>query len=375
MDHQKRCKYMTQALELAQLGAGWTAPNPMVGALIIKNQQVIGQGCHHRCGGPHAEVEALNDCQKNGHNPAGATMFVTLEPCCHYGKTPPCTDAIIKAKIAKVEIATLDEFDQVAGQGAKQLNDHGIEVIIGCCEKEARRVNAGFFKRLRNGQPHVILKWAQSADGKLAWPKDSPRRWITGPDARKHVHQLRSRCGAVLVGIETVLADDPRLTVRLAGEHFQPVRVILDSHLRTPAECNIVKTAREIPVIIYILKGNIGKLQRLTKLGCEIVTVEESGSYVSLPSVLSDLGDRGVNDVLIEGGAKVLKAFWEEDLADQLAIYKAAEIIGNDDVPKIEFDVGSAKLTDISVLTFEKDVFITGFLSGDESGESINDLL
>ncbi|MCP4712058.1 MAG: bifunctional diaminohydroxyphosphoribosylaminopyrimidine deaminase/5-amino-6-(5-phosphoribosylamino)uracil reductase RibD, partial [Planctomycetes bacterium] len=333
--------------------------NPLVGALIVKNQQVIGQGCHRRYGGPHAEIEAINDCQNKGHDPAGATMFVTLEPCCHYGKTPPCTDAIIKAQIAKVEIATLDDFAEVAGQGANQLKNHGIEVIIGCCEKAARRVNAGFFKRLRTEQPHIILKWAQSADGKLAWPKDSKNRWITGLDARHHAHQLRSRCGAILVGIDTVLSDDPLLTVRLQGEHFQPVRVILDSHLRTPQDCKIVKTARDAPVMIYTLGDDSNKYKYFLKMGCKVITVEPSGGYVSLTTVITDLGDRGVNDLLVEGGAKVLKSFWEQGLADQVAIYKASEIIGNDTVPKIEFDVGETKLTDISVLTFEKDKFIS----------------
>ena len=222
MNDQQRLRFMKRALNLAARGAGWVAPNPKVGAVIVKQDQIIGSGYHRRYGLAHAEVEALQNCRNRGENPSGATMFVTLEPCCHQGKTGPCTEAIATAGISHVEIATLDDCELVAGKGAVWLREKGISVNTGYCEHQARRLNTGFFKHQKTGLPQVILKWAQSIDAKLTWPSPSQKRWITNENSRRHVHRLRHQCGAVLVGIGTVLADDPLLTVRLGRKSYQP---------------------------------------------------------------------------------------------------------------------------------------------------------
>jgi len=264
--------FMNLALELAQKGAGFVAPNPKVGAVIVSGNKIIGQGYHKSYGQNHAEVEALLDCKCRNHDPRGSTLFVTLEPCCHYGKTPPCTKAILDAGISRVEIATLDPFEQVSGNGFKLLQDKGIDVNIGLCKNQALRLNTGYFKRIHQQLPQVICKWAQSIDGKLRWPKELNKRWITGPQAREHVHRLRSQCGAILAGIETVLADDPMLNVRLQEPVKQPLRVILDSRLRIPFESKIVQSAKEYPTLICTSEESASKnATPLKEKGCEIL--------------------------------------------------------------------------------------------------------
>ncbi|KPK77960.1 MAG: hypothetical protein AMJ79_01580, partial [Phycisphaerae bacterium SM23_30] len=252
-----------------------------------------------------------------------------------------------------------------AGKGAAQLREEGIEVRVGCCEKEARRLNGGYFKRLVKGQPQVILKWAQSIDGKLAWPKETQRRLITGAKARQHVHRLRSRCGAILVGVGTVLADDPRLTVRLEGDHHQPIRVVLDNHLRTPVESQLVQTAQEAPLVIYTLTRAMGqeKVGVLLDCGCKVLPVAEHDGQVKLSAVLADLGKRGVTDLLVEGGATVLNAFWEAGLADKLVIYIAPLIIGgSSEIPAIKLHRKIESLEDVSIDNLDGDVCIEGYL-------------
>jgi len=368
MDQSQMEKYMRQALRLATKGAGQVAPNPQVAAVIVKDDLVIGQGYHRRYGGPHAEVEAISDCHSKGNNPAGSVMFVTLEPCCHHGKTGPCTEAIAQAGIARVEIATLDEFEQVAGNGAKWLSDHGIDVTVGCCQKEARRLNAGFFKLLKTGQPQVILKWAQSTDGKLAWPSGSRQRWITNEKSRHHVHQLRSRCGAILVGIGTVKADDPLLTVRLAEKKtIQPIRVVLDSKLAMPPESKLAQTTGDTPVIIYTLQATVDKEQEKVKtlndLGCQVTPLSDHHGWVDLAAVLTDLGSRGLTDLLVEGGPTVLKAFWQQRLADKVMVYIAPVVIGGgEDVPTIDFADELDKLEDVHTQQFDGDTLIEGYV-------------
>ncbi len=265
---KQRIDFMRQALSLAARGTAAVAPNPRVGAVIVKDGKIIGRGYHRKFGGPHAEIEALSDCHKRHNDPHNATMFVTLEPCCHYGKTGPCTLAIANAGIKMVEIATLDDFAQVNGQGAAWLRQHGIIVRVGTCELQARRLNTGFFKLHNKHQPQVILKWAQSIDAYLSWPErlsdavetdivdnsaDRDNRWITGEKSRLHVHKLRRNCGAILVGIGTVLADDPLLNVRLPGRNPQPVRIVLDTHLRINPAARLVQTAKHQKLIICTL--------------------------------------------------------------------------------------------------------------------------
>jgi diaminohydroxyphosphoribosylaminopyrimidine deaminase/5-amino-6-(5-phosphoribosylamino)uracil reductase len=367
MDKKESIKYMHQALRLARKGAGRVAPNPMVGAVIVKGGEVIGKGWHKKFGQAHAEVNALTDCQKKGNDPRGSTMFVTLEPCCHHGKTGPCTEAIFEAGIGCVEIATLDDCPLVAGKGAGWLEEKGIQVKIGCCEHQARRLNAGFFKLQKTGQPQVILKWAESIDGKLAWPAGSERRWLTNEKSRAHVHEIRSQCGAILVGIGTVLADDPMLNVRLAHSKPQPVRVVLDSRLRIPLDCQLVRSAKQQPVIVYALLSEVhhqrDKVWALVEQGCEVVEMSEKEGCINLSAMLADLGKRGVTDLLVEGGATILHAFMKEDLADKVMAYIAPIIIGEDkNVPPINFTSQLHTLTDISIRSFDEDVLIEGYL-------------
>ncbi len=238
-------KLMWSALTLARRGIGSVEPNPAVGAVIVKANQIIGSGWHKKFGGPHAEINALEDCKTLGVNPRGAAMYVTLEPCSHQGKTGPCTQAIIEAGVAKVFVATIDPSEHACGKGIEQLRDAGIEVQTGICETEARILNAPFIKFAATEKCWVTLKWAQSIDGKVALtePQPSGSGWISGEQSRKDVHKLRRRAQAILVGVNTVIADDPLLTARLSkGKRL--TRFILDNHLRIPLDCKLIKTAR-----------------------------------------------------------------------------------------------------------------------------------
>lgn len=368
---------MQQALRLAQRGRGFTSPNPRVGAVIVRDDKLLGQGYHQRFGGPHAEVNALADCRKKGHNPAGATMFVTLEPCCHYGKTPPCTEAILAAGITCVEIAILDEYQEVAGRGAEQLRQNGVMVTVGCCQEEALRLNAGFFKVQRTRRPLVIVKWAQSLDGKLTWPdaqSSHSRRWITGPKAREHVHRVRAECGAVIAGIATVLADDPMLNVRLRGKHHQPLRVVLDQHLRMPPESKLVRSAREFPLLIctdqQVLFKERSRAQSLIDAGAEVMglpSVSQECQRLDLDALLSELARRGVLEVLVEGGPTVLDAFLSAKLADRIMAYIAPVLIGSEGM-SLQTAHPLENIKHVSIKTFDQDVLISGDIDNSAKG-------
>jgi len=361
---------MRLALRLANKGAGAVCPNPQVGAVIVKDGEIIGKGYHRRFGGDHAEVAAIKDCAHRGNTADGAVMFVTLEPCCHHGKTGPCTEAIAQAGIKVVEMATLDDCKLVAGGGAKWLREHGIEVRTGCCEKEARRLNAGFFKLQNKGRPLVILKWAQSIDGKTAWPVGSGQRWITQEAARRHVHKLRSQCGAILVGIETVLADDPLLTVRLPGvRKVRPLRVVRDSELRLPLESKLAKMDHEAGVLICCtekaIAGNMEKVRVLRcDRGCEVLPLPGNDGLIDLCAVLDELGRRGVTDLLVEGGAKILNSFLREKLADKVMVYVAPVLIGGETTAAVRLDEVSEKLTEVRIEKLGDDVLIAGYIAG-----------
>ncbi len=330
---------MRRALALARRGAGWAAPNPMVGAILVSQGQIVGQGWHRCFGQNHAEINALADCRRRGSDSSGATLFVTLEPCCHHGKTPPCTEAIVEAGIAEVEVATLDDFVRVNGKGVDQLRQRGVTVRVGRCEDQARRLNAGYFTLQKTSRPRVTLKWAQSADGKLAWPADSGRFWITGTVARRHVHRIRSRCEAVMVGIGTILADDPLLNVRGIVNAFQPRRVVLDSRLRIPLESRLVQTAKDFPVLLYtavntrIWPGppdskDLEKIDQLQRAGVDVCVIPTGFGGLDLSAILEDLARRGVCDLLVEGGPAVLNRFLSQDLADAVLIYTSGCPIG-----------------------------------------------
>lgn len=312
-------KYMRMALKLARRGIGSVEPNPAVGCVIIKNNKIIGRGWHKKFGGPHAEINALKSCKKS---PCGATMYVTLEPCCHFGKTPPCTKAIVESGVRKVIAGTKDPTRKVGGKGFKILKKAGIEIKTGICKKEAEKLNMPFFKFAGTKKPWAIIKWAQSKDGFLA--RVDKKRWITCSKSRKDVHKLRRRARAILVGINTVLEDDPLLTVRPNVER-QPVRVVLDSRLRIPLNCNLIKTAKKVPLLIYTTLKNSKRIRLLRKKGAEIAVVSSAKGKCSLKSVLPNLGKRDITLIIVEGGKEVITSFLKQKLADEIVIYTSNE--------------------------------------------------
>jgi diaminohydroxyphosphoribosylaminopyrimidine deaminase/5-amino-6-(5-phosphoribosylamino)uracil reductase len=308
---------MRLALKLARKGEGSVEPNPMVGAIIVKNGKIIGKGYHKKFGGAHAEINALKNCKKS---PAGATMYVTLEPCCHFGKTPPCVNAIIKAGIKKVVAAVKDPTKKVGGKGFRILKQAGIEVETGGCEKEAEKLNAPFFKFAKTKRPWVIVKWAQSKDGFLA--RSDKKRWISNSASRKNVQKIRKRVHAVLVGINTVLDDDPMLTVR-PDNGRQPLRVVLDSQLRIPLNSNLIKTANKSPVCIF---ATVSK--KIKAKGVETIKIKKNKDGINLKAVLNELGKRNIQQVLVESGEKVITSFIKQKLADEIIVYTSGERLG-----------------------------------------------
>ncbi|HUX02299.1 MAG TPA: bifunctional diaminohydroxyphosphoribosylaminopyrimidine deaminase/5-amino-6-(5-phosphoribosylamino)uracil reductase RibD, partial [Phycisphaerae bacterium] len=290
-------RWMRRALRLARRGQGRTSPNPMVGAVIVKSGQLIGEGHHKQVGGPHAEIRALRDA---GEKARGATMYVSLEPCSHHGRTPPCTDALIQAGLARVIAAVEDPNPQVSGNGIRKLQEAGIEVQVGLLADAARRLNAPYFKHTTTGLPLVSLKAAMSLDGKIA-TSTGESRWITGDKARALGHRLRAIHDAVLAGVGTVLADDPQLTVRNARGRT-PLRVIVDSRARTPADAALL-TADAIPPIIAVThEAPRKRLEALRKAGAEIWEMPSLGGFVDLRALMKRLGERQVQSVLVESG-------------------------------------------------------------------------
>jgi len=323
-------KYMQMALRLAARGFGAVEPNPAVGAVIVKNGRVIGTGWHKKFGGPHAEINALADCRKRGSNPKGATMYITLEPCCHYGKTGPCTDALIVAKPARVVVATIDPSEHANSRGIRKLRKAGIKVDVGLCCDEARLLNAPFIKFAATGRCWVTLKWAQTIDGKLAWANTGGgRKWISCEDSRKDAHKLRGRVGAILVGVNTVLKDDPLLTPRPSNGK-KTLRIVLDSRLRIPLDCRLLSTAKDVPVLIVTqsrtLRTKAKKAKQIIGRGAELLGCPASRS--NLRFLLNELSKRSIQHLLVEGGPAVIGSFLRENLADELVVYIAPKVLG-----------------------------------------------
>ena len=325
---------MQTALGLAARGLGDVEPNPAVGCVIVKDGKIIGAGCHERFGEAHAEVNALADCQANGHNPAGAALYVTLEPCSHTGKTPPCAQALIDAKIGKVVIAAEDPTD-LAGGGIEALRRAGIEVRVGTCRDEAEKLNAPFYKHARTALPWVVVKWAQSSDGYLA-RKHPPAEdtWISNEQSRADVHRLRKRMGAVITGVETVIADNPKLTVRIEGHTTDrpPLRVVLDSNLRLPPDCNLI-TIPDAPTVvvttIQTAQAESAKVQTLQNAGIEVLPIPACDNRCDLSEALILLGARGIQQVLIEAGPTLITEFLMQKLVDEVSIYIAPNPLGD----------------------------------------------
>jgi diaminohydroxyphosphoribosylaminopyrimidine deaminase/5-amino-6-(5-phosphoribosylamino)uracil reductase len=319
-------RWMRRALAEAWRGQGLVEPNPMVGAAVVTpDGRMAGIGHHARFGGPHAEVEAL---ARAGDDARGATLYVTLEPCCHHGKTPPCTDAILKARIARVVAAYRDPFPKVDGGGIAVLREHGVNVSVGTLEADARRLNAPFLKRVATGRPFVIAKWAMTLDGKAACECGSSR-WISGERSRAAVHELRGRMDAILAGIGTVLADDPALTARPPGPRT-PLRVVLDPEALLPPDSQLARTARDVPVLVAATRRADGpRIDRLRSIGCQVVVFDQE-DRVPIGPLLDELGNRGYANVLVEGGGTVLGAFLDANEVDAVEVFLAPILEGGD---------------------------------------------
>jgi diaminohydroxyphosphoribosylaminopyrimidine deaminase/5-amino-6-(5-phosphoribosylamino)uracil reductase len=328
-------EYMRLALEAARRGRGAVEPNPLVGAVILDAQgRMVTTGWHERYGGPHAEIVAL---QQAGERARGGTLIVTLEPCCHYGKTPPCTEAILRAGIRRVVAALMDPFPAVAGQGLQRLRQAGIEVIVGIAEAEARRLNAAYLKRLSTGQPWVHVKWAMSLDGAIA-SGSGESRWISNAASRQQVHQLRGTMDAIVVGGGTVRVDDPLLTARPPGPRV-PLRVVVSARGQLPDDCQLLRTARQVPTLLYTSAEALPRLQRWQTAGVEIVTLpwhsttDAPTAGLSLTALLDDLSRRGCTHILVEGGATLLSSFWQADAIDEWHVFLAPLLLGSARLP------------------------------------------
>ncbi len=320
---------MRRALALAR--QGYTAPNPMVGAVLVKDGRVVGEGYHRRAGMPHAEVEAL---RRAGEKARGATLYVTLEPCSHWGRTPPCADALIEAGVRCVYAAMQDPNPQVAGRGFERLRAAGVEVVVGVLEERARQLNEIFVKYHATGMPFVTVKAAMSLDGKIA-THTGDSKWITDEPARRLVHRLRARHDAVMVGVGTVLQDDPLLTVRLPRikEPLHRLRVIVDSRLHCPEEARVLRVEDSPTLIATTESAPPDKIARLRERGVEIAVLPADGGHVDLRALMAMLAQRGVTGVLCEGGGTLIAALFAQRLVDKVVFFYAPRIIGGRDAP------------------------------------------
>jgi len=331
---EKDIYFMKEALKLAKKRKGLTHPNPTVGAVIVKDGKIIGKGFHEKAGKPHAEREAIKDALRRGFSIEGSTMYVTLEPCCHYGRTPPCTEAIIDSRIKRVVIATLDPNPEVAGKGVEILKSKGIDVKIGVLEKEAKKINEDFFVYITEKRPFVHLKIAQTIDGKIATATGSSK-WITGEKARKYAHRLRKEATAVLVGTGTALKDNPSLTVRHLKTEKQPVRVLLDRSLKTPLDFNIFDEKAET-IVFVSEKADVVKLKKLeSRKNIKVYYLSSVKGFFPVKEVLSVLYEREIVHLLVEGGKEVITSFIREGIYDKISVFIAPKLIGEDGISSV----------------------------------------
>ena len=354
--------HMQRAIELAGRGRGFVEPNPMVGCVIVKAADRIGEGWHQRFGGPHAEIEALRAA---GDRADGATMFVTLEPCCHHGKTPPCTDAIIRAGIRRVVVAQDDPFPQVRGQGLARLQQAGIAVEVGLMRAEAERLNSPYLTRIQKKRPWIIAKWAMTLDGKIA-SRDGTSRWISGLTSRQRVHRLRGLMDAIIVGRGTLVHDDPQLTARPPGPRT-PTRIVLDTHASISLQCQLVRSCREVPVVIAAGPDvDSDKARQLRERGCEVIVCEGTDHQQRLNWLFAELGRRQFTNILVEGGAAVLGTLFDAQLIDEVHVFVAPKLVGGRAAVTPVGGVGNSlipensSLIDRAVEILDQDVYISG---------------
>jgi diaminohydroxyphosphoribosylaminopyrimidine deaminase/5-amino-6-(5-phosphoribosylamino)uracil reductase len=363
-------QYMRQALALAQLAVGCTTPNPLVGALIVRDGVVVGQGYHHLAGTAHAEIHAL---RKAGELAKGATLYVTLEPCCHSGRTGPCTEAILKAGIAKVVVAITDPNPLVAGQGINRLREQGVEVIEGICCLEAVHLNEIFIKWVSTKLPFGLLKTAMTLDGKIATAAKKSQ-WITGEQARNRVHQLRNQYDGILVGIGTILADNPLLTTRLSeGEGCHPTRIIVDSLARTPLASQVVVNKQAPTIIAVTAAAPPDRISALENCGVEVLTVSSGLGGIDLRELFTLLAARPLTSILIEGGAGVNSSALAANLVDKVEWFIAPKIFGGSGAPSPVGGQGVVEVADayeleeVSILQLGNDFAVSGYIRSREA--------
>jgi diaminohydroxyphosphoribosylaminopyrimidine deaminase/5-amino-6-(5-phosphoribosylamino)uracil reductase len=354
---------MQKALELAARGRGRTSPNPMVGAVIVKDGKIIAEGYHKKAGTPHAEIIAL---KKAGTNAKGATLYVTLEPCCHTDKkTPPCTKAIIASGIKRVVAAMIDPNPRVSGRGMRELQKAGIETEVGIMRAEAKKLNEAFTKFITRKEPFVILKIAQSMDGKIA-TASGESRWITGEKARKYVHMLRKEVDAILVGIGTVKKDNPSLDCRIRGG-INPYRIIVDSSLDIPLSAKVVKHKDGKTIIATTSNADSKKIDQLISLGVRVLIIKSKQGKVNLKSLMRELGKLDITSVMIEGGSSISASALSEKIVDKVLFFVAPKIIGGvDAIPSVGGRSPSllkniVRLKDLEVKRFGEDVLLEGY--------------
>jgi len=361
-------RYMEYALELAEKGSGFTNPNPLVGAVIVKDGRIVGQGYHQYYGGPHAEVNAFENANEDVE---GATMYVTLEPCSHYGKTPPCVDAIVERGIKRVVIGMEDPNPLVSGRGVKILQEEGIEVVTGILEDRCIIQNEIFIKYITTKKPFCIFKSAMTLDGKIS-TRTGDSRWVSGEESREHVHRLRQRVAGILVGVGTAIADDPMLTTRLEGEETKnPIRIIVDSRGKLPTKSKIVETSGQVRTILVTTDlAPEEKLEALADRGLEIIKSPAKEGRVDISHTLSRLGEMGIDSILVEGGSTIGYSFLEEGLIDKVLFFIAPKLIGGDESKTplggkgINLMKDAIDLERVEIRMFGKDILVTGYPVG-----------
>lgn len=366
-------EYMLRAIQLAKKGEGWTNPNPMVGAVIVKDGRIIGEGYHKKCGELHAERNAIASLTESAE---GATIYVTLEPCCHYGKTPPCTEAIIEQKIKKVVIGSRDPNPKVAGKGAQILRESGITVVRDFMREECDRLNPVFFHYITTKTPYVVMKYAMTLDGKIA-TKTGASKWITGEAARAEVQHMRHRYMGIMAGIGTVLADDPMLNVRVEGWK-SPIRILCDSGLRIPLDGQIVKSAGKYRTIVaYADSENTeAKRKRLHEMGVETICCPDENNQVDLKKLMKYLGEEGIDSILLEGGGTLNDSALRAGIVQEVQAFIAPKLFGgmNSKTPVegigVRFPSEAVKLKCTDICQIGEDIRITCQVCGKEQEES-----
>lgn len=366
--------YMEKAISLARLALGQVSPNPAVGALVIKDNEVIGKGYTQPPGCGHAEVVAL---EQAGEAAIGSTMYVTLEPCCHYGKTPPCSSAIIAAGIKEVHMAILDPNPIVSGRGKEELEAEGVRVSVGERRQEARDINEAYIKYITTGMPFITAKYAMSLDGKIA-THSGDSKWISNEESRHYAHHLRYINDAIMVGVNTILADDPHLTTRCCGGRGgtvkkQPLRVIIDSEGHTPLTAQLFQEPGET-LLVLGRKIKPQEMEDYTKIGTEPLALPSTKDYIDLKKLFKKLGERGITSVLVEGGSILLGSIFDQGLVDKMVVFIAPIIVGGEKAKTAVAGKGIAKVVDsfklkrVNIERFGQDIMISGYITAGGKG-------